>query len=191
MPNKNRKAHARFSKKRFFELMITPIKPRSDSLAASLTRLGLLDDFFALVATKAPSYDEMRAWLSERGISSSVGAIYNLVTYHMGAWSAACAIKAADETAAKLPDGCDEILKQRISGMKLDLVLHNLTSQQQLAVWKLDQAERDLALRNMSMRDAAVDELLKEADGNEEAKEKLNEFLAALDRAKEASHDKA
>ena len=46
--------------------------------------------------------------------------------------------------------------------------MRDLTAQQQLAVWKLDQTERDLALRGQSMRDAAVDALLKEAEGNDE-----------------------
>jgi hypothetical protein len=176
----------RFSKNRLPEKMNTPIKPRSDSLAASLTRRGILDDFFTLVATEAPSYDDMRTWLSARGVSASVGALHNLVTYHMGVWNARNAIAAAEESVETLPAGCDDILKKRIGGMKLDLVMRDLSSQQQLAVWKLDQAERDLALRNMSMREAAVDALLKEAEGNDEAKQKLNEFLAALEKGKEA-----
>ena len=87
-----------------------------------------------------------------------------------------------------LPEGCDEIVRKRIGGLKLDLVMRDLSSQQQLAVWKLDQAERDLALRNMSMREAAVDALLKEAEGNDEAKAALGEFLAALEKGKEAAH---
>ena len=169
--------------------MNATLKPRSDSLAASLARLGLIDDFFAHVATDAPSYEDMRAWLSERGVSASVGALHNLVTYHMGAWSAANAIRAAEESVDSLPEGCDDLVKKRVAGMKLDLVMRDLSSQQQLAVWKLDQAERDLALRNMSMREAAVDALLKEAEGNDEAKAALNEFLAALERGrKEARH---
>lgn len=168
--------------------MLNPIKPRSDSLAASLTRLGLTDDFFAHVATQAPSYEDMRAWLSARGVAASVGALHNLVTYHMGIWNASKAFNAASESINDLPEGCDDFTKKRISGLKLDLVMRDLSAQQQLAVWKLDQAERDLALRGKSMRDAAVDALLKEADGNEEAKEKLNEFLAALDARKEAAN---
>ncbi len=166
--------------------MNTSLKPRSDSLAASLSRLGVIDDFFAFVATEAPSYEAMRAWLSERGVSSSIGALHNLVTYRMGVWKAQEAIRSATDSIDDIPEGADDLLKKRITGMKFDLILGNLTSQQQLAVWKLDQAERDLALRNTSMRDAAVDALLKEAEGNDEAKEKLNEFLAALDKGKEA-----
>ena len=168
--------------------MINSAKPRSDSLAASLTRLGLLDDFFAFVATQAPSYEDMRTWLSERGVSSSVGALHHLVTYHMGVWSAKNAMEAASESMETLPDGCEDIIKRRIGGLKLDLVMRDLTSQQQLAVWKLDQAERDLALRGQSLRDTAVDALLKEAEGNDEAKAALNVFLAALDAGKEVSH---
>ncbi len=168
--------------------MNSSIKPRSDSLAASLTRLGLLDDFFAYVSTQAPSYEDMRAYLSERGVSSSAGSLHNLVTYHMGVWSARNAMAAAEESMQTLPEGCDEIVRKRIGGLKLDLVMRDLSSQQQLAVWKLDQAERDLALRNMSMREAAVDALLKEAEGNDEAKAALGEFLAALEKGKEAAH---
>lgn len=161
-------------------------KPRSDSLAATLTREGLLDDFFAWVAAEAPSYDDMRIWLSCKGISASVGALHNLVSYQMGIWKAQQAMKAAEEATAELPEGSDAMLSNRIAGMKFDLVLSNLTAKQQLAVWKLDLVERELAHRNQSMRDAAVDALLQEAEGNERAKAALGEFLAALDAAKEA-----
>lgn len=168
--------------------MLNPIKPRSDSLAANLTRLGLMDDFFAYVATEAPSYEDLRAWLSGRGVSASVGALHNLVTYHMGIWSSRNAMKAAEAELETLPDGCDDMVKRRVGGLKLDLVMRDLTAQQQLAVWKLDQTERDLALRGQSMRDAAVDALLKEAEGNDEAKAALNVFLSALDKGKEVTH---
>lgn len=168
--------------------MLAPLKPRSDSLAASLTRLGLMDDFFAHVATEAPSYEEMRTWLAGRGVSASVGALHNLVTYHMGIWNARNAMAAAEESIESLPEGCDDLVKKRIGGMKLDLVMRDLSAQQQLAIWKLDQTERDLALRGKSLRDAAVEALLQEADGNEAAKAALNDFLAALDAGKEASH---
>lgn len=159
-------------------------KPRSDSLAAELTRQGLLDDFFAYVSTESPSYDDMRVWLSSKGVSTSIGALHNLVSYHMGIWKAQQAVKAAEETAAEMPEGSGEILSTRIAGMKFDLVLSNLTAQQQLAVWKLSIAERELESRNQSMRDAAVEALLQEAGGNERAKAALNEFLAALDEGK-------
>lgn len=165
------------------------VKPRSDSLAANLSRLGIIDDFFAYLVAQSPSYDDMRAWLSERGVSTSIGALHNLISYHYGTWKYQQAIAAAKDSASDLPDVDPDTMKKRVAAMKCDLVMSTLTAQQQLAVWKLDQAERDLALRNMSMREAAVDALLKEAEGNEEAKEKLNEFLAALDAGKEAQHD--
>lgn len=168
--------------------MINTIKPRSDSLAASLTRLGLLDDFFSLVSEKAPSYDDMRAWLSERGVSCSAGALHNLITYQYGTWKYQQAIASAQDSANDLPDVDPDTMRKRVAAMKCDLVMSTLTAQQQLAIWKLDQAERDLALRNMSMREAAVDALLKEAEGNELAKIMLNEFLAALDAGKEAAN---
>ncbi len=166
--------------------MINTIKPRSDSLAASLTRLGLIDDFFAYMVAESPSYEDMRAWLAERGVSTSVGALHNLIAYHYGTWKYQQAIAAAEESTQDLPEVDAEAIRKRIAAMKVDLVMSTLTAKQQLAIWKLDQAERDLALRNQSLREAAVDALLAEAEGNEPAKALLGEFLAALDAGKEA-----
>ena len=47
--------------------------------------------------------------------------------------------------------------------------MRDLTVPQQLKVWQLDQAEREMAMKNQNLRDAAVDALLKEAEGNERA----------------------
>ena len=160
------------------------MKIRSDSLFATLTRSGKLDDFFAFVATSSPSYKQMLEWLSERGLSTSLGALHNLVTYHMGVWSARQAIAASEENAVELPADADERLRNRIASLKFDLTMRDLSAAQQLTVWKLDQAERELNEKNRTMREQAVDALLAEANGNEEAKRHLTAFLAALDKAK-------
>jgi len=156
------------------------MKIRSDSTYAELTRLGHLDEFFAFVATSAPSYEDMRQWLSERGLRVSLAALHNLVTYHMGIWNATQAVKASDEASIDLPADADEKLKKRISTLKFDLTMRDLSTQQQLAVWKLDQTERELAAKNKSARDLAVDALLDEAKGNDEAKKYLSLFLEAI-----------
>jgi len=156
------------------------MKIRSDSTYAELTRLGHLDEFFAYVATQAPSYEQMRQWLSERGLRASLAALHNLVTYHMGVWNATQAVKASDEASMELPADADEKLKKRIATLKFDLTMRDLSTQQQLAVWKLDQTERELAAKNKSARDLAVEALLDEAKGNEEAKKYLTLFLEAI-----------
>lgn len=156
------------------------MKIRSDSTYAELTRLGLLNEFFAFVATEAPSYELMRQWLSERGLRASLAALHNLVTYHMGVWNAQQAVQASEEVSMQLPADADEKLRNRIHSLKFDLTMRDLSVQQQLVVWKLDQTERELAAKNKSARDLAVEALLDEAKGNDEAKKYLTLFLEAL-----------
>ena len=160
------------------------MKIRSDSLAANLTRLGELDNFFAFVATEAPAYKDMLAWLSERGLSTSVGAIHNLVTYHMAAWRFDQSCKASEEETFTLPANADEATRNRVKAMKFDLTMRDLAAAQQLTVWKLDLAERELQAKNQTAREAGVQALMAEAEGNPEAKAALAAFLAALDKAK-------
>jgi len=157
------------------------MKPRSDSLFAELSRLDLLDEFFAFVASQMPSYEDMRGWLAERGHKASLAALHNLVTYHMGVWNARQAVRASEEAGVDLPADADERLKKRIAALKFDLTMRDLSVQQQLAVWKLDQTERELNGRERNAREMAVDALLAEAEGNEEARGHLERFLAALD----------
>ena len=149
-----------------------------------LERRELLNEFFELVAADAPSYRDMLDWFRQRKVPTSSGAISNLITYHMGIWRTRQAVQAADEAVMDLPPDADAKLVERIHGLKFDLTMRDLTVPQQLQVWKLDQAERELAIKNQNLRDAAVEALLKEADGNERAKAALSEFLAALEEAK-------
>ena len=157
------------------------MKIRSDSLAANLTRLGSLDDFFAYVATEAPAYKDMHAWLSERGLSTSVGAIHNLVTYHMAAWRYDQSCKASEEESFTLPANADEATKNRVKAMKFDLTMRDLSAAQMIIMWKLDLAERELAAKNQGVREAGVQALMDEAEGNPAAKTALAAFLAALE----------
>mgnify|MGYP001464056866 CR=1 FL=1 len=62
------------------------MKIRSDSLYAQLDRLGLVDEFLDYVSADSPSYVDMHAWLSGRGLRTSNGAIHNLITYHKAQW---------------------------------------------------------------------------------------------------------
>lgn len=156
------------------------MKIRSDSLYARLDGKELLDEFFGWVAAEAPGYREMQDWFASKRIETSAGAINNLITYHMGVWRTRQAVAAADEAVMDLPHDADAKLIERIHGLKFDLTMRDLTVPQQLKVWQLDQAEREMAMKNQNLRDAAVDALLKEAEGNERAKAALSEFLAAL-----------
>lgn len=160
------------------------MKIRSDSLYSKLQAADLLNEFFELVAAQSPDYKDMMAWFKTRKIQTSVGAIANLITYHMGIWRTQQAVQAADEAVMDLPADADAKLVERIHGLKFDLTMRDLTVAQQLKVWQLDQAERELAMKGQNQRDLAVDALLKEADNNERAKAALTEFLAALDEAK-------
>lgn len=160
------------------------MNPRTDSLFARLKRGGQLDEFFAFVATEAPGFRDMLAWLEERGVAASMGAVHNLVTYHMGVWRAEQAVAAADQELATLPADADEKIRDRIRMLKFDLAMRDLSAKQMLAVWKLDQAEREMSEKARGARELAVDALLKEADGNPAAKAALAAFLQALDAGK-------
>ena len=156
------------------------MKPRSDSLFALLTRRAKLDDFFAFVVTDAPSFKQMMEWLEGEGVAASYGAVHNLVTYHMGVWNARQAVAASEENEVDLPADADARLQNRIRALKFDLTMRDLSTAQQLAVWKLDQTEREMNVKQRNARDLAVDALLEEAQGNDEAKRYLALFLEAL-----------
>ena len=159
------------------------MKIRSDSLYANLARLGLLDDFFGVIAADAPSYEALHTWLSERGLSSSNGALHNIITHHMGTWRINQAIKAADEAVVDLPPNVDATIRNRLHGLRLDLALRDLSEKTAVSLLKLDLAERELAAKNQSTRDAGVQELMDQAKGNPEAEAALRAFLAALEKA--------
>jgi hypothetical protein len=163
------------------------MKIRSDSLYAQLARLGLLDDIFGFIAADAPGYDALHAWLSERGLHSSNGALHNLITHHMGTWRINKAIQAADEACVDLPANADDTIRNRLHGLRLDLALRDLSEKTAVSLLKLDLAERELASKNQGVRDAGVQALMDEAKGNAAAEAALTSFLAALDSARVTS----
>lgn len=132
------------------------MKIRSDSTYAELTRLGLLDEFFAFVATQAPSYDLMRQWLSERGLRASLAALHNLITYHMRQWRVQQAISASSSEKLELPADIDQKTRDQIKGLKLDLAMSEISVDQQLTLIRLeqDQSRIDLATRKIAMLEA-------------------------------------
>lgn len=132
------------------------MKIRSDSTYAELTRLGHLDEFFAYVATQAPSYEQMRQWLSERGLRASLAALHNLITYHMRQWRVQQAISASSSEKLELPDDIDQKTRDQIKGLKLDLAMSEISVDQQLTLIRLeqDQSKIDLASRKIAMLEA-------------------------------------
>lgn len=169
------------------------MKIRSDSLCATLGRLGHLDSFFGYVAADNPGYQEMRDWLSERHVQTSNGALHNLITYHMGQWRVRQAVAAADEAVADLPPDTDAKIRARLHGLRLDLALRDLSEKTAVSLLKLDLAERELAAKTQSLHDAGVAALMSEAKGNQAAEAALKVFLAALDqdRSKEGTPHEA
>lgn len=160
------------------------MKIRSDSLYAQLTRLGVLDDFFGFVAADAPGYDALHAWLSERGLSSSNGALHNILAHHMGTWRINKAIQAANEAVVTLPPDTDATIRNRLHGLRLDLALRDLSEKTAVSLLKLDLAERELAAKHLAARDAGVQALMDEAKGNAAAEAALKAFLAALESSR-------
>lgn len=160
------------------------MKIRPDSLYHKLDRLGLVDEFLDHVSADSPSYEEMHAWLSGRGLRTSNGAIHNLITYHMPQWRIRKAKEAVESELESLPENVDHVLKQRLLGMRFDLALRDLDAKTGLTLLKLDLAERELAAKNQTAREAGVQALMAEAEGNDGAKAALAAFLAALDAAK-------
>lgn len=156
------------------------MKIRPDSLCGRLKSRDALTDFFGWVSAENPPYKEMLAWCKKRGVPTSVGAINNLITFHMGVWKTEQAIKAAEETELALPADTDAMTRERIKALKFDLCMSQLSSQQQMQLLKLQLAERELELKTANVRDAGVQALMDEADGNDRAKAALTEFLAAL-----------
>lgn len=132
------------------------MKIRSDSTYAELTRLGHLDEFFAYVATQAPSYEQMRQWLSERGLRVSLAALHNLVTYHMRQWRVQQAISASSSEALDLPADIDQKTRDQIRALKLDLAMSEISVDQQLTLIRLeqDQSRIELASRKIAMLEA-------------------------------------
>jgi len=159
------------------------MKIPSHSLYAQLARLGLLDDFFGHVTADAPGYDDLLAWLSERGLKSSNGAIHNCIRNQMSTWRINKAIAAADEACVDLPANVDDTIRNRLHGLRLDLALRDLSEKTAVSLLKLDLAERELQSKNQSTRDAGVQELMDQAKGNPEAEAALRAFLAALEKA--------
>ena len=162
------------------------MKIHSDSLYAKLARLGLLDEFFGYVAGDEPGYRELHQWLSERSIKSSNGALHNIIRNHMGTWRIRKAVEAADEAVVDLPADVDATIRNRLHGLRLDLALRDLSEKSAVSLLKLDLAERELAVKTQGVREAGVDALMAEAEGNADAKAALNAFLAALDTARAA-----
>jgi len=132
------------------------MKIRSDSTYAELTRLGHLDEFFAYVATQAPSYEQMRQWLSGRGLRVSLAALHNLVTYHMRQWRVQQAISASSSEALDLPADIDQKTRDQIRALKLDLAMSEISVDQQLTLIRLeqDQSRIELASRKIAMLEA-------------------------------------
>lgn len=157
------------------------MKIRSDSTYAELTRLGLLDEFFAFVATSAPSYDTMRQWLSERGLRASLAALHNLITYHMRQWRVQQAINSSSSEKLELPEDIDQKTRDQIRGLKLDLAMSEISVDQQLTLIRLeqDQSRIDLASRKIAMlearetkvKDALGDTKLSDAERNDKIKQ--------------------
>ncbi len=161
------------------------MKIKSNSLYATLERRDLLDDFFGYVATEAPGYKELHEWLRERQLTSSNGALHNLITYQMAQWRVRQAVAAADESIADLPPDADAKIRSRLHGLRLDLALRDLSEKTAVALLKLDLAERELESRNQAAREAGTAALMDEAKGNPAAEAALKAFLAALDAAKQ------
>ena len=158
------------------------MKIRSDSLYHKLDRLGLVDEFLDYVSADSPSYEEMHAWLSGRGLRTSNGAIHNLITYHKAQWRVRRAKEAVESELESLPANVDEVIKQRYLGMRFDLALRDLDAKTGVTLLKLDLAERELAAKNQTARDAGVQALMDEAKGNPDAESALKTFLAALEK---------
>ena len=157
------------------------MKIRPDSLCGRLKSRAKLGEFFDWVAAENPDYKAMMKWFKKRGIKTSVGAVNNLITYHMGVWKTEQSMKAADEMELALPADTDQVTRERIKGLKFDLCMAQLTVPQQMQMLKLQIAERELDLKSANLRDAGVQALMDEAEGNEKAKAALAEFLDALE----------
>jgi hypothetical protein len=157
------------------------MKIRSDSLYATLGRLGHLDDFFAWYQAECPSYEAMREWLSERHVSSSLAAIHNLITYHLQQWRISKAIAAADAEALSLPENIDDQTRARIKALRLDLAMRDISVDQALALIRLDQDKErtDLAAKKLAMlqareaktRDVVADSKLSDAERTQRIKQ--------------------
>jgi hypothetical protein len=161
------------------------MKIKSDSLYSRMGK-AFRDAFFPWFMTENPSYRDMAAWFADRGVATSDGAVWTLVNRHIATWKLERALEAGDEEAAALPEGADEVIRERVRALKFDLVLSDLTAQQKLAYLSHDLKERELAEKKRTAREAAVDALLEEAGGDPAAAELLKRFLAAVDAKRAA-----
>lgn len=118
------------------------MKIRSDSVYAQLGRAGLLDEFFAWVYEEHPGYKDIRAWLSERDLPHSDGAIHTLLRVHSIHWRVERAELRAAATAQSLPDNTDELIRRQLKAKEFDLAFADLTSQETLSVLRFDLDKR-------------------------------------------------
>jgi hypothetical protein len=168
----------------FFEEAMTDAKIRDDSLYARLKKAGLLDDFFAFVAADEPGYKELHAWCDEHRVKTSNGGLHTCITHHMAVWRTRKAISAVEEEDLALPADTDDKVRERLRGLRLDLSLRDLSEKTAVTLLKLDFQERELAAKNQTAREAGVQALMAEAEGNDAAKAALSVFLAALETAR-------
>jgi len=152
------------------------MKIRPDSLYAELGRLNLRDEFFAWYAVESPSYAQIGEWLAARGLKSSLAALHRLVNSHYSQWRIAKAVEAADEEVLALPENVDQVTRDRIKGLRLDLAMRDISVDQALALIRLDQdrEKTDLAARKiviLEAREAKTRETLANPDLTPEARE--------------------
>jgi|GEM_PF-7060540 len=155
------------------------MKINSNSLYSRMGK-ALRDEFYPWYLAENPSYDEMLAWFEARGVGASNGSVFTLVNRHIATWKIDQAVLASDEEVAALPADVDGRTRERLRAMKFDLVMSDLSAQQKMAYLAYDLKERELAEKQRSAREAAVDALLAEAAGNAAAEAALKTFLAAL-----------
>jgi len=161
------------------------MKIKSNSLYSELGRAGIRDEFFVWYLAENPGYREIAEWMASRGVRASDGALWTLVNRHIAVWKVDKAIEGGEEEGRALPPDVDDRVRERVKALRFDLVLSDLTAQQKLAYLVQDHKERELELKAQNLRDAGVQALMEEAEGNDAAKAALQTFLSALDASRQ------
>ena len=148
---------------------------RSDSLATALHRKKLFDEYFSFWWAEAPSSSQRLAWLTERGVKTSTGAIHRLHRSPESAvWRKAEAARAAEALGQMLSPETDEIMTKCLKEQRFNAVMRELSHEQlmdhlkvendtlkaQLAGRAEDRKERELALTREKFEVECCEKLL-------------------------------
>jgi hypothetical protein len=129
------------------------MESRSDSLAAELARLGLIDDYFAWCFMERPPFAAKREWLEKKGVGVSDGSLSRL---HRSAeasqYRMAEAARAKASLSKILPKDMKLQIRRSLLDAKFNAVLTDLSHSELMDHLAAEQAEADMEVKRENLR---------------------------------------